>query len=270
METSNKVAHQDHAADSLETQRTPHPENSCLKNHATGICYTIGTATVLPLQNRIVMPDDTFVQIRPKSFDVLLYLCRHSGRLVEKETLVQAVWKDICVTDDSLVQCIVGIRKALGPQNSKHLRTITRRGYMVNAQTVDHTRGNQNFIAPTLVIGPFQCIDNSHDTQIAGGLCDGVIARLLNSKALPLHIKTSDEKPDANYQVNGNLQFQGERTRVTVQLLNLLSGQYIWANIYEKITKDPFLLQDNLSHDIANDLLSQIANQHSSVIETSG
>ena len=270
METSNKIAQQDYAARSPTIQRTHLHENACIENHVADTCYRIGTATVLPLQNRIVMPDDTFVQIRPKSFDVLLYLCRHSGRLVEKETLVQTVWKDVCVTDDSLVQCIVDIRKALGPQNSKHLRTITRRGYMVNAQTINQAQHSKNNTAPTVVIGPFQCVDNSHDTQIAGGLCDGVIARLLNSKALPLHIKTSDEKPDANYQVNGNLQFQGERTRVTVQLLNLLSGQYIWANIYEKITKDPFLLQDNLSHDIANDLLSQIADQHTSAIEHPG
>ncbi len=268
METKRNTASQVSAVPQTQQPIAGQLTNTGTSTQVNETVYRIGTATVLPMQNRIVMTDHSIVEIRPKSFDVLLYLCQHSGRLVEKESLVQAIWKDVCVTDDSLVQCIVDVRKALGPQNSKHLRTITRRGYMLNAQAIDQDQHCSSTSTPTVVISPFQCASNPHDMQIAGGLCDGVIARLLKSKTPALQVQTSDENREANYQIKGNLQFLGDRTRVTVQLLNLLSGQYIWANIYEKITEDPFLLQDNLSHDIATDLLSRIADQHT--IELSG
>ena len=41
------------------------------------------------------------IDLRPKSFDVLLHLLRHSGNVVLKETLLQTVWPDVIVTDDS-------------------------------------------------------------------------------------------------------------------------------------------------------------------------
>ena len=54
------------------------------------------------------------VPLRPKSFDVLLYLVRNRGRLVTKDELFENVWANVIVTDNSLVQCIKEIRQALG------------------------------------------------------------------------------------------------------------------------------------------------------------
>jgi hypothetical protein len=42
------------------------------------------------------------VPLRPKSFDVLLYLVRNRGRLVSKEELFDNVWANVIVTDNSL------------------------------------------------------------------------------------------------------------------------------------------------------------------------
>ena len=54
------------------------------------------------------------VPLRPKSFDVLLYLARNGGRLITKDELFENVWADVVVTDNSLVQCIMEVRQALG------------------------------------------------------------------------------------------------------------------------------------------------------------
>ena len=52
------------------------------------------------------------------------------GRVVPKAELMDAVWPDIYVTEDSLTQSIREIRKAMG--DSQHLiRTVSRRGYML-------------------------------------------------------------------------------------------------------------------------------------------
>jgi DNA-binding winged helix-turn-helix (wHTH) protein/pimeloyl-ACP methyl ester carboxylesterase len=70
------------------------------------------------------------VQLRPKAFDVLRYLAEHSGRVVSKEELLKAVWPNVFVTEDSLVQCIKDIRTALSDDAQRIVKTVTRRGYL--------------------------------------------------------------------------------------------------------------------------------------------
>jgi len=47
--------------------------------------------------------------------------------------LIKAVWPDSFVTDDSLVQCLVEIRRALGDEAQACIKTVPRRGYIFTA-----------------------------------------------------------------------------------------------------------------------------------------
>jgi TolB-like protein/Flp pilus assembly protein TadD len=69
------------------------------------------------------------IPLRPRSYAVLRRLLRNSGQLVTKDELYEAVWPGLAVTDDSLVQCIGDIRRALGDDRHAILRTVPRRGY---------------------------------------------------------------------------------------------------------------------------------------------
>lgn len=75
--------------------------------------------------------------LRPKSYRVLEVLAERRGRLVSKDDLVHATWPDVFVSDDSLVQCVSDIRKALGPEGTALLRTVPRRGYLLVGQDLD-------------------------------------------------------------------------------------------------------------------------------------
>ncbi|MEA2804810.1 MAG: adenylate cyclase [Rhodospirillaceae bacterium] len=75
--------------------------------------------------------------LRPKAFDVLLYLVRNRERVVSKDELMGAVWPNIFVTENSLVQCISDIRAALGEDGPAILKTVARRGYMFAAPLVE-------------------------------------------------------------------------------------------------------------------------------------
>jgi adenylate cyclase len=74
------------------------------------------------------------IRLRPKSFEVLKYLVEHNGRLVSKSDLMHAVWADAFVTDDSLVQCLVEVRRALGDESRRYVKTVPRRGYIFELQ----------------------------------------------------------------------------------------------------------------------------------------
>jgi TolB-like protein/DNA-binding winged helix-turn-helix (wHTH) protein/Flp pilus assembly protein TadD len=79
------------------------------------------------------------VALRPKTFALLACLASHPGRLLSKDQLMAAVWPEVVVTDDSLVQCVGELRSALGPQHQGHIRTVPRRGYMLDAQPITDT-----------------------------------------------------------------------------------------------------------------------------------
>ena len=73
------------------------------------------------------------IALRPKAFAVLQFLLEHAGQLVAREALLDAVWPGVVVTDDSIAQCLIEIRKALGDQSRSVIRTIPRRGIMFDA-----------------------------------------------------------------------------------------------------------------------------------------
>src|SRR5262245_38466056 len=73
------------------------------------------------------------VKLRYKSFEALKYLVERSGRVVGKEEMMRALWPDAFVTDDSLVQCLIEARRALGDDAQRYVKTVPRRGYLFNA-----------------------------------------------------------------------------------------------------------------------------------------
>jgi DNA-binding winged helix-turn-helix (wHTH) protein len=84
---------------------------------------------VLDLARGCLFLDGNEVALRPKTFAVLQYLIENSGRLVSKDELFAAVWPNLAVTDDALVQSIGELRRALGDDGPRLIRTVPRRGY---------------------------------------------------------------------------------------------------------------------------------------------
>ena len=74
--------------------------------------------------------DQQEIKLRPKSFMTLKYLVENNGRLVGKDELIEAVWPDTAVTDNSLVQCLKEVREALGDKAQQYIKTVPRRGYI--------------------------------------------------------------------------------------------------------------------------------------------
>src|SRR5262245_23226647 len=90
---------------------------------------------VLNLDRGCLQKAGADLALRPKAFEVLHYLVERAGRLATKDELVQAVWPNVIVSDDSLAQCIRDIRKVLNDDGERFIRTVPRRGYMFVADT---------------------------------------------------------------------------------------------------------------------------------------
>jgi adenylate cyclase len=84
---------------------------------------------VMDLDRGCVLIDGNEIALRPKTFAVLRHLIENSGRLVSKDELFAAVWPNIATTDDTLVQSIGELRRALGDDGPRLIKTVPRRGY---------------------------------------------------------------------------------------------------------------------------------------------
>ncbi len=103
------------------------------------LTYHFGEFT-LDMARGCVFKGQQEIKLRPKVYEALKYLVRNSGRLIAKQELIQAVWPDSFVTDDSLVQCTLELRRALHDRDQRLLKTVPRRGYLFNAQVTTGTK----------------------------------------------------------------------------------------------------------------------------------
>ncbi len=106
--------------------------------------YQFGEFT-LDLVRGCVLRAGEEIKLRPKVYETLKYLVQHPGRLIGKQELMQAVWPDAFVTDDSLVQCTLELRRALDDRNQQLLKTVPRRGYLFAAEVIEHLKKTDSF-----------------------------------------------------------------------------------------------------------------------------
>src|SRR6267154_1079536 len=102
--------------------------------------YRFGAFTLDPGRGTVLHADRE-VKLRPKVYDALLYILENRGRLIGKEELVRALWSDAFVTEDSLVQCMVELRRALKDRAQEIVKTVPRRGYIFTAAVTTEDNG---------------------------------------------------------------------------------------------------------------------------------
>lgn len=91
----------------------------------------LGLLDYHPDTGRLLDRSGADVFLRAQSARVLQILVDNLGQLVSRDRLIEEVWPDVSVTDDSLTQCIADIRRAIGDSGREVLRTIPKRGFIL-------------------------------------------------------------------------------------------------------------------------------------------
>ena len=94
-------------------------------------------------QRRLTDRDGNEIGLPSRAFDVLMCLLEHRGELVDKATLMSAVWQKTVVEEGNLTQCVFALRRALGESGGDHrfIVTVPGRGYQFVAPVqVSHSR----------------------------------------------------------------------------------------------------------------------------------
>lgn len=94
--------------------------------------------------------DGTVVRLRPKTLQMLSLFAASPGRTLSKQDLMEAVWPNVHVGEDSLFQCIKELRTALGDDARQMIKLISGQGYVFEAEVAADTEGE----APIGVASP--------------------------------------------------------------------------------------------------------------------
>jgi DNA-binding winged helix-turn-helix (wHTH) protein len=103
---------------------------------------------VLDLSRGSLSANGRNIELPPKAFEVLRYLAENSGQLVSKQELHQAAWHGVVVSDDSLTQCIHQLRQKLDDGEHRLIKTVPRRGYLLDAIVTEGTAPSSAQEAP--------------------------------------------------------------------------------------------------------------------------
>jgi TolB-like protein/DNA-binding winged helix-turn-helix (wHTH) protein len=98
------------------------------------------------------------VELRPQALDLLCLLAQNAGKVMEKQDLLAQVWKGLFVTDDSLVQAIGDIRRAIDDQGHQMIRTVPRRGYRL----IEHVPGGAGPDTVSAAENPTEAVPMEH------------------------------------------------------------------------------------------------------------
>ena len=232
---------------------------------------------------------DREVQLRRKSFEVLVYLLENAERLVPKEELIKAIWLNVVVTDESLTHCISELRSALGDSQQTIIKTVPRRGYRFAAPVLrlaaslapmaqlagtvelqplpDIGRNPEPPLPdrPSIAVLPFQNMSGDPEQEyFADGVVEDIITALsrfsslfviarnssFTYKARAVDVKRVGRELGVRYVLEGSVRKAWERMRITAQLIDAANGAHLWADRFDGALEDVFDLQDRVTEGV--------------------
>jgi TolB-like protein/Flp pilus assembly protein TadD len=222
--------------------------------------YEFGSFT-LDLARRGLFRGEERISLTPKSFDALCVLVEQAGAAVDKTTLLTEVWSDVAVEENSLAKAISEIRKALGEQSAapRFVATLPGHGYRFIASV------KRVGMAPQprrVAVMPFASrASGDADEYLAVGLADALITRLSRlhqiivrpTRAILSFARGNQDAVAAGRQLevdcvlDGVVRREGDRVRVTVQLINVSTGTVAWADTFDETFTGLFTLEDVIS-----------------------
>lgn len=91
---------------------------------------------LVPAEKRVQRRDGTALQLPPRLFSALCLFVEHTGELLDKGTLMRALWPGLVVEENNLNQVVASLRRALGDDahHPRFIETVPRYGFRFVAE----------------------------------------------------------------------------------------------------------------------------------------
>ena len=134
----------------------------------------------------------------------------------------------------------------------------------------------------SLAVLPFKAIgSNGNNDKLGLGMADSIITRLSKLQQIPVRPTSSvvryTDAPASNSMVagqemgvetvlEGTVQHEGGRVRVSVQLIDVYTGRSLWAENFDESFTNIFSVQDSISHKVVRALAVNLTQQQEQLL----
>lgn len=230
----------------------------------------VGDWTVHEKFDRLTRANED-LHITPRAMDVLLHLAKHQGKLVTKEELLDTFWRGSVSSDNAVHKTMAELRRVFGDSSKdpQYIQTYPKRGYRLIAEVMQKEPLETNSAAAvanttpiTVAVLPFlNLIDSDENLNFGDGLSEDITNYFGRSRQLSTVSHTSSfrfreesfdpieigRQLNATHLIEGSVRSQNGMIRITVQLINAVSGKQDWAMRYDRYLEDSLAIQDELA-----------------------
>lgn len=249
------------------------------------------------------------IHAEPQVIELLMFFIRNRGRLITRDEMIQAIWKGRIVSDSAISGRIKMARKALGDdgRQQKYIQTVHKKGFSFTANELREDAattqqeaskrpsprvklqaapGRQNIDSrPSIGVLKFANLNQSIDqANFADGITEDLITTLskISKLIVVAHSETLETgnsavnarqagiELDVLYVLYGSVRIDGDRMRISVHLVDIQTGQYMWAQRYDSLNKKFFELQDEITKDVVSALQVELTEGEQALLLSRG
>lgn len=237
----------------------------------------------LDIARRELRHDDGLVAVEPQVFDLLKVLIEARDRVVSRDDLLEMVWHGRIVSEATLSSRLNAARAAVGDTGAEQrlIRTLPRKGvrFVGDVREISDAApeppadipppeavGWREPRAASIAVLPF--VNMSGDPEqdyFADGMAEEIITALSRTSGLFVISRNSSfsykgeamdprqvgQELGVGYVLEGSVRRSGERLRITGQLVDTVSGAYLWSDRFDGLSQDVFELQEQVAERVA-------------------
>ncbi len=224
--------------------------------------------------------------LRPHAAAMLAYFRARPGEVVSKEELLDAVWPETHVSENSLYQCVSELRRALKDHAGMALQTVPRRGYRLVLEATGEEAGagpgsgqvarpggaallglgvlaGGMLVALAVLLWPglkgeaslaerpsvlVGAFRNDSDDARWDRLGRALAGDIANTLSDEGWLRVIEgEQGAARYRLAGSIQAEGDRIAVQARLVEVSSGEIVWGETWRDGTGGFFAIQDAIT-----------------------
>jgi DNA-binding winged helix-turn-helix (wHTH) protein/Tfp pilus assembly protein PilF len=239
---------------------------------------------ILDVGERRLTRDGQRVPVAGKTLQILQLLVEARGHLVERETFQQRLWPEVTVEERNLTVHVSTLRRALGSGASPlgYIETVARAGYRITVPVrvlpPAETPRPVDLAPPARTAWPLAVLPfSTHglpeaDAYLGAGIADAVITQLgglaglaVRSTGVTRDVGAARDAVEVGralqvgHVLEGTVQRDAERLRVSTQLVEVASGATQWSERFEQPVDSGFALQDAIAARVADWITPQFS-----------
>lgn len=227
-----------------------------------------------PESGDLITRDGRPVTLKRQARALIHALVTAEGRIVSKDQLMDDVWPDVTVSEDSLYQAVAEARRALGAKGGEIIRSVPRQGYFLDATGAAQKQPSRWPLMPGLVLAvalgalvvwsqrqapggdirhpviavlPFEALAGDETWQRRGaGLSAEIATELARNDWLDVvapeatetlagsTLLAAAESLGARFLLSGTLAAEDGVLRVSARMMDAETGKLIWSDRWKR------------------------------------